>query len=257
MPKNQYRGGDCLKRGAWTVCRFKGGFGKKEGGGVFEGGGWLILQCTLCVAWKPDLHSHATDAFQQNWAHEFLYAFPPFCMILWYLKILNMSIKSPIFLPWRNDLLKNSKKGNSSPSSEQDSTTRGVGGFWARLQEEEISKAASVCISRSRRPNPNANFESAWRKWASCCSRRNTDSFSSNINEILDYLTDLYKQGLQYRTINNHRSAISAFHEQIQGKPVGEHPRVCALLAGIFNSRPPQPKYCFISNVQTVIEFIR
>ena len=84
-----------------------------------------------------------------------------------------------------------------------------------------------------------------------------TDSFSSNINEILDYLTDLYKQGLQYRTINNHRSAISAFHEQIQGKRVGEHPRMCALLAEIFNSRPPQPKYCFIWNVQTVIEFIR
>ena len=25
------RGGDCLKRGAWSVCRFKGGLGKKEG----------------------------------------------------------------------------------------------------------------------------------------------------------------------------------------------------------------------------------
>ena len=25
--------------GAWTVCRFKKGLGKKEGGGVFEGGG--------------------------------------------------------------------------------------------------------------------------------------------------------------------------------------------------------------------------
>ena len=32
---------------------------------------------------------------------------------------------------------------------------------------------------------------------------------------------------------------------------------MCALLAGIFNSRPPQPKYCFTRNVQTVIEFIR
>ena len=32
---------------------------------------------------------------------------------------------------------------------------------------------------------------------------------------------------------------------------------MCALLAGIFNSRPPKPKYCFIWNVQTVIEFIR
>ena len=30
--ENQYRGEDCLKRGAWTVCRFKGGLGKKEGG---------------------------------------------------------------------------------------------------------------------------------------------------------------------------------------------------------------------------------
>ena len=30
--KNQYRGEDCLKRGAWTVCQFKeGGLGKKEG----------------------------------------------------------------------------------------------------------------------------------------------------------------------------------------------------------------------------------
>ena len=38
--ENQYRGWDCLKReGAWTVCRFKGGFGKKEAGGVCEEGG--------------------------------------------------------------------------------------------------------------------------------------------------------------------------------------------------------------------------
>ena len=36
------------KKGAWTVCRFKGrrGLGKKEGGDAFEGG--LIPQCTLC-----------------------------------------------------------------------------------------------------------------------------------------------------------------------------------------------------------------
>ena len=41
-----YRGGDCLKRGAWTICRFKGGLAGKTGGGVFERG--LIPQCTLC-----------------------------------------------------------------------------------------------------------------------------------------------------------------------------------------------------------------
>ena len=41
--KNKYRGGNCLKRGAWTVYGFKGrgggGGGKKEGV-VFSRGGW-------------------------------------------------------------------------------------------------------------------------------------------------------------------------------------------------------------------------
>ena len=94
----------------------------------------LSHQIPTYVAWKPDPHSHATDAFQQNWSHKLLYAFPPFCMIpkvlnktlkeqvpklilitpawttqVWYPKILNMSIKSPILLPWRKDLLKNPK----------------------------------------------------------------------------------------------------------------------------------------------------
>ena len=29
--------GGCLKRRAWTVCRFKRGIGEKEGEGVFKG----------------------------------------------------------------------------------------------------------------------------------------------------------------------------------------------------------------------------
>ena len=37
--KKQCIEGNCLKRGTWTVCRFRGGgLGEKEGGGVFEGG---------------------------------------------------------------------------------------------------------------------------------------------------------------------------------------------------------------------------
>ena len=49
-----YREGDFLKRGAWTVCRFKGGggLGKKEGGGVFEGGvGFFTFTFISLVDW--------------------------------------------------------------------------------------------------------------------------------------------------------------------------------------------------------------
>ena len=42
-----YRG-NCLKREAWSVCKFKGGgLAKKEVDGVFEGGGRVIPQCIL------------------------------------------------------------------------------------------------------------------------------------------------------------------------------------------------------------------
>ena len=43
--KNQYRGGDCLKRGLGQFANLRRGLGKKNGGGVCEVG--LILQCTL------------------------------------------------------------------------------------------------------------------------------------------------------------------------------------------------------------------
>ena len=38
LAKNRYRGEDCLNTGAWTVCRFKGGLGKKKGVVFLTGG---------------------------------------------------------------------------------------------------------------------------------------------------------------------------------------------------------------------------
>ena len=39
VTKNQYIGGDCLKMGAWTVCRFKRvGAWQERGGWCFRGG---------------------------------------------------------------------------------------------------------------------------------------------------------------------------------------------------------------------------
>jgi len=66
----------------------------------------------------------------------------------------------------------------------------------------------------------------------------------------------LFDSGLACRTINSHRSAISAYHELVEGKPVGQHPRVCGLITGVFNQRPPQPRYTFVWDVECVINFI-
>ena len=39
--------------------------------------------------------------------------------------------------------------------------------------------------------------------------------------------------------------------------PVVQHPLVTTVMAGIFNSRPPQPRYIFVWDVQVVLNFIK
>ena len=36
-----------------------------------------------------------------------------------------------------------------------------------------------------------------------------------------------------------------------------DYPKTCSLVAGVFNCRPPHPRYCFIWNVQIEIDFIK
>ena len=57
--------------------------------------------------------------------------------------------------------------------------------------------------------------------------------------------------------MNSLRSAISAYHVHIDGKSVEKQQKVFALLAGIFNQRPPQPRYVVIWDVEIVLQYIR
>ena len=65
------------------------------------------------------------------------------------------------------------------------------------------------------------------------------------------------EKGLECRTTGTLRSAISAFHDPIETIRVGSHPRASALMSGMFNKRLPQPKYPFIWDVETVLDFLR
>jgi len=53
-------------------------------------------------------------------------------------------------------------------------------------------------------------------------------------------------------------TAISAYHHhKIDGHPVGQHQQVCALMTGIFNEKPPKPKYVYIWDVEQALTYIK
>ena len=59
----------------------------------------------------------------------------------------------------------------------------------------------------------------------------------------MNFLTELFSHGLQHRSINTIRSAVSMTHDKIEGTSIGQHPLVTRLMKGIYNSRPPRPCY--------------
>lgn len=76
------------------------------------------------------------------------------------------------------------------------------------------------------------------------------------MSDILDFLLEQFDAGKQYRTINTVRSAISMTHSEVDGVQVGQHPLVTRFLMGVFNSRPPAPRYSSTWDVNIVLSYL-
>ena len=72
------------------------------------------------------------------------------------------------------------------------------------------------------------------------------------------YLSEWLIKGKSYCTINNHRSAISAFHKSIVGVRIGQHELTCKLVGDCLNANPPQynPDMWWLGGVEKVCAYI-
>ena len=62
----------------------------------------------------------------------------------------------------------------------------------------------------------------------------------------------VFHQGLRYNTTCGYRSATSIYHDSIGSFSAGKHPRISSLISS-FNNRMPQSRYCFIWDVEKVL----
>lgn len=125
------------------------------------------------------------------------------------------------------------------------------------LRADGISQTVSSTILSSWRKGTNRQFNSSWRKWNSWCLQRDIDPVRASVAKFLDFLQNLFDVGLQYRTINVYRSAISSAHTLVDGAPIGQHHLVSRFFKGILTLRPPRPKYMVTWSVVTVLNFIK
>lgn len=128
--------------------------------------------------------------------------------------------------------------------------------LYQRFQAEGIPSNVADLLIAATRTSTHKTYESSWNRWCRWCSGRQIDPFSSSISDILIFLTDVFNEGLAYRSLNVLRSAISSTHPKIDGFSVGQHPYVTRLLKGALNKRPPKPRYSHTWNVDIMIKYI-
>ena len=209
------------------------------------------------------------------------YANPPWCLIPRCLTKVKLRTSSTFGV--NNTFMENSamvshSSGTTRGLSTKDSTARGPGlnadglgvsdaagstpvNRMAHLRKSYTSRGfshqASDLMLASWRSKTNINYGSSFAKWAFWCQQRGRDPLSGPIEDIVNFLASLFSEGYQYQSMNTYRSAISSTHERVDGVNVGCHPAVTRLLKGVFNSRPPQPRYASFWDVGLVVQYLR
>lgn len=69
---------------------------------------------------------------------------------------------------------------------------------------------------------------------------------------VILFLTEQFTKGASYSSINSHRSALSL----LLGSKIGSDEQISRFLKGVYKQRPSLPKYNFIWDPQTVLDFI-
>ena len=179
------------------------------------------------------------------------------CYAPWFPIALRMVFRSPVILPKRNRLVQLANSMDLHPLHKK--LTMVVFFFIRKcLRQRNISSETEEIIINSWRKSTRKSYETYLSRWEMFCCRRKLDPFSPSLNSVLDFLNELYKKGLSYYSINTASSAISALASVLGiHDSLGSSPLIKRFLKGVFECRPPTPKYEKFWDVSKVLDLLK
>ena len=146
--------------------------------------------------------------------------------------------------------------GKQNPPS-QTPTASWVATVSRGYQTTDISTQSREILLAAWRKNTTSAYSSSWTKWSTWCSQQvKVNPLSPSLTNVLHFLALQFHEDKEYRTVNVCHSALSAVLTLIDGHKAGSHPLVCQLLKGVFQLRPPQPRYATTWRVSKVVQYI-
>lgn len=90
------------------------------------------------------------------------------------------------------------------------------------------------------------------KEWWIYCRRKNINIYTASSLYILEFLTSKFNEGLSYSSLNCARSAINILYTGT----TSNCPFINRFFKGIFNLKPPKPKYNETWDIEQILEFI-
>ena len=173
-------------------------------------------------------------------------------------------------------------QGNGNVSSATDSIAQNSGSVQTSLQSQQSTsssaktsvadmqvirrslesksiygKSADIILS-SWRTGTQKQYTTHINKWLKSCGEKQVDPLYPSIADIISFLTGLYEQDLSYSSLNTAQSALSSMIT-IDSMALGSHPIVARFLKGVYNLRPPMPRYkqMILWDVSVVLQYLK
>ena len=125
------------------------------------------------------------------------------------------------------------------------------------LQGRGLSENASNIIQQSWRPGTTKQYQSYLLRWESHCPEKKINSLAGTVIDGINFLSELYQEGLSYSSINTARSAPPAVISISGNVNFGNNAMVTRFMRGVFCSRPSLPRYKEIWDVSLVLNYIK
>ena len=132
-------------------------------------------------------------------------------------------------------------------------------GFRTQFECRGLSRRTVDVLIAAWRDGTKKQYASSIKLWREYCKKKQLNCYSPNINDVLEYLSFLfYNKELSYSAINTARSALSFYCVIDQGHlTIGAHPLVSKFMKGVFNMKPPKPRYMEVWDARIVLNYLR
>lgn len=126
-----------------------------------------------------------------------------------------------------------------------------------KLNNKKLSSTAEEIILASWRSGTGKQYHSYLGRWEKFCAQNAIVEEEASVENGIEFLASLYKDGLGYSAINTARSALSSVLTIPGNITFGNHPLVARFLKGVFELRPSLPRYNRIWDVSVVLEHLK